>query len=276
VAAALAIAASMLWGTADFLGGVMSRRYKPIAVYGWAQVFGCAALALFAVSTGAWRADLGYLPWAIATGVVGLFSMVLFYTALSTGPMGIVSPLVAVSVVIPLGYGLLRGESPASTQVFGIVLAVSGILLASGPELTDPGSARPLLLAALSAVAFGAFVIFLDIGSETSPVMTVAVSRVVVVLLMVVVAVAFRSTGGIAGRDFGVVATLGIMEAASNVMFAVSITLDMLATTSVLGSLYPVATAVLAAIFLRERLKPIQYVGVAAAMIGVVLIAAGE
>lgn len=266
----------MLWGTADFLGGVMSRRYRPIAVYGWAQVFGCAALVIFALTTGAWRADLGYLPWAIATGVVGLFAMVLFYTALSTGPMGIVSPLVAVSVVIPLGYGLLQGESPAPMQVFGIVLAVMGILLASGPELSDPGSARALLLAGLSALAFGAFVILLDIGSETSPVMTVTVSRVTVVAMVVVLALIVRSTGGIARRDLGVVAALGIMEAASNVMFAVSITLGMLATTSVLGSLYPVATAILAAIFLRERLKPIQYIGVVAAMAGVVLIASGE
>jgi len=271
--AMLAIAASLIWGTADFLGGVMSRKYRPIAVYGWAQVFGCAALVAYSLSIGAWRADLDYLPWAIGTGIVGLVAMVLFYTALSTGPMGIVSPLVAVSVVIPLAYGLIQGESPAPMQVLGIVLAIVGILLASGPELGDARSARPMMLAALSAFAFGAFVIFLDLGSQTSPVMTVTVSRVVVVVIMLVVALAARSTGGIRGRDLGIVGAVGVLEAASNVMFAVAITLGMLATTSVLGSLYPVATAILAAVFLRERLRPVQYVGVVAALAGVALIA---
>ena len=271
----LAIASSLLWGTADFLGGVMSRKYRPIAVYGWAQVFGCATLVIYALASGAWRDDLGYLPWAIATGLVGLVAMVLFYTALSLGPMGIVSPLVAVSVVIPLAYGLIEGESPAPIQLLGIALAILGILLASGPELGEARSARPLLLAGLSTLAFGAFVIFLDLGSQTSAVMTVTVSRIVLVLIMVVIALWARSTGGVHGRDLAIAGTVGVLEVASNVFFAVAITLDMLATTAVLGSLYPVATAVLAAIFLHERLKPVQYVGVVAAMCGVVLIAAG-
>jgi len=271
----LAIASSLLWGTADFLGGVMSRKYRPIAVYGWAQVFGCAALVIYALASGAWRDDLGYLPWAIATGFVGLVAMVLFYTALSLGPMGIVSPLVAVSVVIPLAYGLIEGESPAPIQLLGIALAILGILLASGPELGEARSARPLLLAGLSTLAFGAFVIFLDLGSQTSPVMTVTASRVVIVVVMAVVALIVRSTGGIRGRDLAIVGAVGILESFSNVLFAVATTLGMLATTSVLGSLYPVATAILAAIFLRERLKRIQYVGVVAAMAGVVLIAGG-
>jgi len=275
VGAVLALLASLLWGTADFLGGVLSRKYPPIAVYGWAQVFGGTALVGYALITGAWRADLAYLPWAIATGVVGLVSMVMFYTALSTGPMGIVSPLVSVSVVIPLGYGLILGEVPAPLQILGIVFAIVGILLASGPELGAGGSPRPLLLAAGSAVAFGAFVIFLDLGSQTSAVMTVTVSRIVLVLIMVVIALWARSTGGVHGRDLAIAGTVGVLEVASNVFFAVAITLDMLATTAVLGSLYPVATAVLAAIFLHERLKPVQYVGVVAAMCGVVLIAAG-
>lgn len=271
--AVLALLSSALWGTADFLGGFMSRRYHPVSVYGWAQVFGCAALIAYAITTGAWRDDLGYLPWAIATGVVGLFAMLAFYTALATGPMGIVSPLVSVSVVIPLGYALIRGESPAPLQVLGIVIAIIGILLASGPELNDAKSARPLLLAALSALGFGVFTIFLDLGSEVSPVMTVTGSRITVVVLMIIVAAIARSVGGIVGRDLGVIAALGILEAASNVMFALAIAMDMLSTTAVLGSLYPVTTAVLAAIVLRERLKPIQYVGVVAAMSGVVLIA---
>ena len=270
--AVLALLSSALWGTADFLGGFMSRRYHPVSVYGWAQVFGCAALIAYAITTGAWRDDLGYLPWAIATGVVGLFAMLAFYTALATGPMGIVSPLVSVSVVIPLGYALIRGESPAPLQVLGIVIAIIGILLASGPELNDAKSARPLLLAALSALGFGVFTIFLDLGSEVSPVMTVTGSRITVVALMTIVAAIARSVGGIVGRDLGVIAALGILEAASNVMFAAAIAMDMLSTTAVLGSLYPVTTAVLAAIVLRERLKPIQYVGVVAAMSGVVLI----
>lgn len=271
--AALAMLSSLMWGGADFIGGFMSRRYAPLAVYGWAQVFGLLVASALTTALGGWSADPAYWPWAIAAGLAGFAAMLLFYMALATGPMGIISPLVSVSVIIPLAYGLLMGEAPTSVQVLGIVVAIGGILLASGPELNGGESARPLVLAAVSAVGFGAFTIFLERGSAISPLMTVTASRATIVAIILVIFARTRSTGGIRGRDLAAIAALGALESVSNVLFAYAITMDMLATTSVLGSLYPVVTAVLAAIVLRERLRAIQYVGVVTALVGVVLIA---
>ena len=68
---------------------------------------------------------------------------------------------------------------------------------------------------------------------------------------------------------------IGLVDAAANVMYGVATTMGMLSTTAVLGSLYPVTTALLAAVILKERLRPVQYAGVAVTMIGVVLVSAG-
>ncbi len=275
VAAALALLSSLMWGTADFLGGVTSRRLPPLAVYGLSQVAGFIVLVLAATVTWSWDEDPGYWPWSIASSVLGLAGMLAFYAALSIGPMGIVSPLVSLSVIIPVAVGLLRGEVPGGVQVLGIIAAVIGILLASGPELSGAESARPLILAGIAAVAFGGMYLTMAEGSRYSPLMTMTGMRVVTVVLFVVVLAVTRSIGGARPRDAIPLTVVGVFDAGANVTFGVATTVGLLATTSVLGSLYPVMTAVLAAVFLHERLRVVQYAGVAVAMTGVVLISAG-
>lgn len=273
--ALLAIASSLMWGAADFLGGSTSRRRPAIAVYGLAQVVGLAALVVAATATGAWGDDPGYWPWAVASGLLGIIGMVTFYRALALGPMGIVSPLVALSVIVPLAVGLLSGELPTTLQILGIAAAIVGILLASGPELSGAESARPLLLAAIATVAFGGMYVFMAEGSAYSPVMTMTAMRITAVIVLGLVLIRVRSLGGVTRRDMLPISGIGLLDAGANVAFGIATTLGLLATVSVLGSLYPVVTAILAAIFLRERLRTIQYIGVAAAIVGVVLIAAG-
>ncbi|MSW43637.1 MAG: EamA family transporter, partial [Actinobacteria bacterium] len=104
--ALLALASSIMWGTSDFLGGQMSRRRPALAVYLGAQVFGFLGLISAAAVTGAWGTSPGYWPWAIAGSLAGVVGMYSFYQALALGPMGIVSPLVALAVVIPVGFAL--------------------------------------------------------------------------------------------------------------------------------------------------------------------------
>ena len=114
VAALLALASSMMWGTADFVGGVLSRRLAPLAVYGISQMVGLLLLVGLATARGGWSAPPDYWPWAVAGSVAGLIGMVAFYAALAIGPMGLISPFVSLSVLVPLAVGLIRGEcSPA-------------------------------------------------------------------------------------------------------------------------------------------------------------------
>lgn len=275
MAAVLALLSSVMWGTGDFLGGVTTRRLPALAVYGLAQAVGFVALVVVATAFGAWGADPGYWPWAIASSLLGLVGMLAFYSALSIGPMGIVSPLVSLSVVIAVAVGLLRGEVPGAIQVLGILAAVIGILLASGPELSGAESARPLILAGIAAVAFGGMYVTMAEGSAYSPLMTMTGMRITSVVIFAVVLLVVRNVGGAGRRDVLPIVAIGIFDAAANVLYGIATTMGMLATTAVLGSLYPVVTAILAAIVLHERLRPVQYAGVTVAMLGVVLISAG-
>ena len=275
MASLLAILSSLMWGTSDFLGGVTSRRLPALAVYGLSQAVGFLALVAVATVVGGWSADPGYWPWAIGSSVLGMIGMLAFYQALSIGPMGIVSPLVALSVLVPVAVSLLRGELPAAIQVLGIILAISGILLASGPELSGAETAKPLILAGVAALAFGGMFVLMAEGSKVDPLMTMTGMRVTTVAMFSVILLVARNLGGARPADALPLAAIGVLDAAANVTFGYATTMGLLSTTAVLGDLYPVVTAVLAAIILRERLRPVQYAGVVVALGGVLMIAGG-
>ncbi len=275
MAALLSLLSALMWGSADFLGGVTARRRSAVALYLGSQAFGFLVLLAVVLIRGDWHASLGYLGWGIALGIAGLISMVAFYRALAMGPMGLVSPLVAVAVVVPVVVGFISGEIPNAMEIAGIAIAFVGVLLASGPELTGAASMRPLAYTAVAAAGFGFLYVGMAKGSESSPSMTMLTYRAVSVVILLIVLVVVRNSGGIERADIPVLAAIGILDATANLLFGFASTLGLLTTTSVLSSLYPVVTAVLAAVFLRERLRPIQYLGVTVAMVGVVLLTAG-
>lgn len=270
----LAIVSSLMWGTADFIGGNASKRLPSFAVYGWSMLIGALVLVVAVTVTESWSTPLGYLPWSLLAAAAGLIGMNAFYRALALGPMGIISPLVSLAVIVPLAASLLRGETPSSLQVLGIVAAIVGVLLASGPELGGAESARPLVYAGVALVSFGVIFIAFAEGSKVSALMTMTGMRIATVVVCGVVLLFVRTTGGVRMADVPMLATIAVFDAGANVIFGVATTLGLLSVTAVLGSLYPVVTAVLAAVVLRERLRVVQYVGVACAMLGVILLSA--
>jgi len=275
---ALALLSSLVWGVADFLGGELSKRRAAVAVAGGSQIVGLLAMLVVLLVTGEYAQAIPwteYAPFAVAASVAGLTGLVAFYTALSTGRMGIVSPITALGVMVPLTYGLVRGEQPEPWQYVGIVVAVVGVVLASGPEVTGGSGLRPVLLALLAALAFGTFSVLLAEGSKASPILTMSVQRATSVAIVLVIAVVARSIGGLQREDGGRVIAIGVGDVSANLLFGIATTLGLLSVISVLGSLYPVVTAVLAWIILKERLMAAQYVGVGLAVLGVVLISAG-
>lgn len=272
---ALALLSAGLWGSADFGGGLVSRRLPPMAVVAWSQSFGLVAVGIAAVATTAWTAPTGWVLWAVLSGLSGSLALVLFYAALSAGTMGVVSPIAALGAVVPVGLGLLAGERPSALQVVGIVVALLGAAAASGPELTGVGRARPVVLAALAGVGFGFALYLIGRGAESSTLMTLVGMRATSVTAFVVVAIMLRTTGGVRRRDVPALAAIGVADAGANLCFGVASTLGLLSVTAVLASLYPVVTVLLARFVLAERLRPVQQVGVAAALGGVVLLSAG-
>ncbi len=136
-AAVLALLSSLCWGTGDFLAGILSRKRSAYAVAGASQIVGLVLMAIIVVVTGDLAIGWGtYVWWAALASVAGLGGLVMFYLALASGRMGVVSPIAALGVLVPLGVGLLSGEVPTNIQLIGILIAVVGVILASGPEVS--------------------------------------------------------------------------------------------------------------------------------------------
>lgn len=275
MAIVLSLVSSLLWGGADFLGGLISRRRPAVVIVGWSATFGLVMATVAVALTEGWHGPYGWVPWGIAAGVSGALGLVSYYVALASGTMGVVAPVTSLGVVVPVVVGLLSGESPSSVVWTGIVVAIVGIVLTSGPELSGGVSARPVLIAAMAGVFFGIFFVFADRGAEDSPLLTLWTMRASVATAFVALAVAKRTTGGLRGRDIGLVVLVAAGDLGANLAFAVASTKGFVSITSVLSSLFPVVTVLLARVVLKERLRRVQIIGVAVTMLGVAGISAG-
>ena len=274
----LALISSALWGSADFEGGRLSKKHAPIAVLGFSQVIGLIfGITIIAVTSG-WQAphmgmESYFLP-GIGAGLFGYLGLVCLYAGLASGSMGVVSPISAMSAVIPLGYSLLHGETLSLITSIGIALALIGIFCASGPELSARLPLRPLLLALAAACSFGASLTFISIGSISSPLMTMVTMRAATFVITVSIAVRYRSTGGFGKKDYPGLIFMGVADFLANLLLGIACTKGSVPVAMVLSSMYPIATAVLAFQFLHERLHKIQYIGVVLAVSGIALISA--
>ncbi len=274
--ALLSLLASLLWGGADFLGGKVSRRLATYTVIGVSQAFSLLMLVPVAVATGELDAARGYLGWGAAAGLVGLVALGAFYTGLADGTMGVVAPIAATGVALPVIVGLAAGDSPSSGQLLGLAAAVLGVLLSSGPELRSAGrpARRPMLLAGVAAVGFGSVIVLVAHGSRTSVVMTLLTMRAVTVGVLLALAGVRLRRPAVARTDLPVLAAIGAGDVAANACYAVASQTGLLSIVAVLASLYPAVTAVLAHQLLGERLSRMQTVGIVGALGGVALIAA--
>ena len=275
MAALLALLSSGMWGTADYLAGRMSRSRHVLVVLATSQTAGLALMLVVATVMGAWDAPTGYVPWAVVASLAGASGLACYYRALAIGTMGVVSPIAALGVLVPLVVGVADGERPAGVQVLGIGIALVGVVLASGPEVRGDAGWQPVLLAAASAVLLGVSLVALARGSATSVVMTMTVMRMVTVSLMGLAVLAMRRSLRVPARDVPGLATVGVLDVGANLTFGLATTIGLLSLVSVFGSLYPVATILLARALDGERLRRIQTVGVAFALAGAAAISAG-
>lgn len=271
----LALLSSLVWGLSDFMGGTLSKKRKAIAVIGGSQSFGLMFVSILALGLGVWTLDATVWVNGIIAGGMGLLGLVGFYTALATGQMGIVAPISSLSALVPVTIGLAQGERPGTLQIAGILVALIGVILASGPELNGKVDSRPVFLALFAALTFGFCVYFMAKGGQINPTMTITAMRATQVVLVFVLALAFRSLGGLVKKDLPLLAAIGMTDAGANVLFAFAASLGLLSVVAVLGSLYPIVTVLLAWWIHKERLMPVQYLGIAVTFTGVGLISLG-
>jgi drug/metabolite transporter (DMT)-like permease len=274
----LALLSSVLWGTADYLAGNLSKKYKAIAVTGVSQSFGL----LFGIFTILFFADFikptlafdGYFVPGVIAGIAGFIGLVAFYTGLATGRMGVVSPISSLSVVIPLVFALVQGERPSTTQTIGILVAIAGAFMASGPEVKNGLPIKPLLFALIAAFGFGTALTFIAIGSETDSLHTMTAMRVASVSVCILLALRFRTIGGFVRSNIPLLIFIGVADFLANFLLGVATTKGLVSVAMVFGSLFPIVTILLAYKFLHERLQKVQYIGIVFAISGVIFIAA--
>ena len=274
----LALISSLLWGSADFEGGRLSKKHAPIAVLGFSQIIGLIFGIVLVVISGDWNAQAlgegGYLIPGIFAGLLGYCGLICLYAGLASGSMGVVSPISALSAVIPMSYALMNGEILSTVTSIGIALALVGAFCASGPELSQGLPIRPLLLALGAAFCFGTALTFIAIGSQTSALMTMVVMRAATFFVTISIAIRYRSMGGFSTGEYPRLAFIGVSDFLANLLLGIASNSGSISVAMVLGSLYPIATALLAYKFLHERLHRVQYVGIVLAVGGVALISA--
>ena len=151
----LALLSSLLWGSGDFCGGTASRRLPSHVVVFGSQVVGLLLAAIGVLTTGAYHDPTGYLPWAVGAGISGVAGLLFFYRALAIGTMGVVSPIAALSVLVPVIIAIRTGQSPSVIVGVGIVFAILGIVMLSGPERGTRTGLAPAWMAGGAAICFG-------------------------------------------------------------------------------------------------------------------------
>jgi drug/metabolite transporter (DMT)-like permease len=240
----LALGASLAWGFADFFGPLVSRTLGSLRVLFWAQVGGLLAIVIAVAIRGQGPAGWAVL-FAILASLGGMLGLFAYYRGMQEGAMSVVAPIAGISAIVPVIFGIATGDSPSATQVAGIACALAGVGLASIEH--HEGSPR---------VAAG-----------------VGLALLVTALLLLVAVVGARHTPlKLRPRDLVIAAAVGIGDTIGNVLFAASSKGGLVSLTSVLASLYPVVTVLLAASVLHERVARMQKAGIVLTLTGVVLI----
>jgi drug/metabolite transporter (DMT)-like permease len=278
----LGLAASAFWGASDFLGGLATRKTHVVGVVAIAHGLSLGLLLLAALATHSPLPPQRFALLGLCAGAFGGVALILYYQALSLGEMGITTALTGLlTALVPVVYSFITQGSPKSTQIAGFVVAAAAIaLIAYAPA----GLPRPLALglASVAGVGFGVFLVVLKIGSAHSLLWQLIYSRMASATLAVSIVIGMQLRAGEnaaawrtqakENRFLWMAGSAGVLEATGSLLYMSAAREGRLDVAAVLASLYPVATIILAAWFLKERATSSQTLGMALALGAVVLV----
>ena len=279
LAVVIGLSSALVFGAADFLGGLASQRIAAIRVTALVSATGFAVMLVLLPFVGG-----AFSPEAVAlgalSGVTGSIAIVLLYASLAIGPMSILSPLTAVvSAIVPLTAGVIRGERLGPIGYVAIGIALVAIVLVG--FIPEKGAVRPsakgLLMAIGAGAMIGAFLIIIDLTPSNSGIVPLVVNRGVAAAIMFgvvgVVALTRRPSPGGWLPGIRLAIACGIVDALANVGLLIGLRIGELSVVSVLTALYPAGTIILAAIVLKERIAIVQYVGLVLAISAAAMLA---
>lgn len=273
--AVLATLSAALFGTADFLGGLASRRHRALIVTVRSQVVGFVILLIAAVVVPAAAVGMRDIGLGVVAGVSGGIGVVSLYAGLATGRMGVVAPITAaLSGTLPAVYDIIRGTQVDAMGIAGIVLALVAVIIVSltghqPGESDSPG--RALIFAVVAGVGFSGSLISYASTAHTSGFWPLVAGRATTIVMLGSVALVWLRTLRLDATALKPAMWAGVFDGFANIAVILALRSGPLAIASVLAALYPVATVLLARFVLEERLHVWQQVGVALALVAVVL-----
>ena len=272
---ALALGASLTWGLADFFGPLQGRVLGALRALVYVQLGGLVAIALIVAVRGKGPGDSAALlavPAAIS-GTLGLFA---YYRGIAVGAISIVAPIAGVSATLPVIVGVLSGDRPSTWQLLGMAAALTGVFLAARePGRTGPRLASGVGLAMLAAVGFGGYFPFMHAAGNADFWWASLIFRMTSTSVILAAVAVQRPTLAVAPLRLSLLALIGCGDMLGNLLFAAASTSGLVSITSVLASLYPIVTVVLARLVLGERVARSQEAGIGLTLAGVALISVG-
>jgi drug/metabolite transporter (DMT)-like permease len=274
VALLLALASSLAYGAADFLGGLAARSAHVL------RVVMIAAPASLLVELVLWpaigaRFSAGAVVWGAGSGLASAAAFALLYRTLAIGPMSVLSPLVPAA--LPVSVGLLGGEHLGGLALGGMVLALAAVVLVSTG--TDISGVRPTRTALALAFGAGAAIalqlVCLDQAPDDSGVAPLLIGRTVSSGVVLGAAFALRARVGSARASLRASAAAGALDSLANLAFLLAVRDGDLAVVAVITALYPAGTVLLARALLAERIGKTQVAGLGLAAVAVSLLAIG-
>lgn len=274
-AIALALGASLTWGVADFFGPLKGRTYGALRVLFYVQLGGLVAIAAVVAVRGQGPADSAALL-AIPAAISGTLGLYAYYRGMGVGAMSIVAPIAGISAVVPVTFGIVTGERPSSWQLLGIAAALGGVFLASRePGRGGPKIAAGVGLALLAAIGFGGYFPAMHAAGDADFWWASLIFRMTSTSVILATVAIRRPALGIERVQVPLLALIGIGDMLGNLLFAAASTSGLVSVTSVLASLYPIVTVILARLVLDERVARAQEAGIVLTLAGVALISAG-
>jgi drug/metabolite transporter (DMT)-like permease len=286
----LGLAAAVLYGSGDFLGGMATRRAHVLTVLMLVETAAVIVAVAAAVMSGG-PASLPGLAWGFSAGVIGGLGLIIFYVGLAAGPMSVVAPVSGlVATVLPVAVALAGGERPGAGVYAGALLCLVAIVLASSASETDgpgdpggtghTGLARPphrlgraIAYGTASGVSFGLFFLLIRIAGQSGEVWPVAAGRIGELAIVLAAAAVLRP--GLRGLRGGIplaAVSAGVIDVVANLCYVAATRTGSFGLAVVLASLYPGVTVLLARVVLGERLRWIQRAGLGLAAIGILFV----
>lgn len=273
-AASLSLAAAASWGTGDFCGGIAARKANPFGVVVFAHGTGLLCMLGLALLTRETVPSHAALMWGAAAGLTGGFGLVSLYRALAIGQMGINAPVAAVITgALPVVFGIWKEGLPAAIQIGGFALALVAIWLIALPN-GDIGRPKGIGLAICAGIGFGFYLICSNQAAAEAVYWPLVAARAASMLEMLVIVMLIGKPWKPGRNLLPYMMIAGALDSGGNAFFMYAVRHGRLDVATVLSSLYPASTVLLARIVLKERISRWQTVGMIAALVAVPLIAA--